>query len=504
MNKKQLIINIFSNIFSFCVGIGINFFLTPFLIESIGKEVYGFIPLIGNFISYTTIFATALNSMAGRFISIKINQKDYKNANIYFNTVLFSNIILSLLIGIIFLLMTIYLEDIINIPINLIKNIKVLFALTFGGAIISLIFSVYSVTTFCTNRMDIKAYINIGETIVRVVSLMCLFLFFKPNVIFIGITTVLMSIFTCYSNYLCTKRYLPYLKLNYQLFDLKVVKLLIGSGMWNAFNQLSSILLTGLDLLLTNLFIGISEAGVLGIVKVIPNLLYSFAAIFSNVFSPQLTILYAKNDINSLVKEIQFSLKIMGVIVGIPIAGFIGFGDIFYSLWVPGEDEILLHTLSILTLLGSLISCSTLTLNNIYIVTNKLKAPAIILFISSILSTIIVILLLMYTDLGIFAIVSVSSFISIIRNLLFDTIYSSYCLNLKWNTFYPYIIKSLISMGLIVFICQVVRNYMIIDDWISLIIAASISSILALIVNGFIILNNSDRKKILIIINRNK
>lgn len=38
MNTKRLIINITSNIISFIVSMGISFLLTPYIINTVGKE----------------------------------------------------------------------------------------------------------------------------------------------------------------------------------------------------------------------------------------------------------------------------------------------------------------------------------------------------------------------------------------------------------------------------------------------------------------------------------
>ena len=39
---------------SLFISIGVSFILTPFLIEHIGKEAYGFFPLANNFVTYIT------------------------------------------------------------------------------------------------------------------------------------------------------------------------------------------------------------------------------------------------------------------------------------------------------------------------------------------------------------------------------------------------------------------------------------------------------------------
>ena len=98
MKNKNLLINIVTSIISLATSIGISFFLTPYIVDKIGKEAYGFIGLINNLVSYISIITIALNSMAGRFITIKIHQNNEKEANEYFNSVLISNIIMALLL----------------------------------------------------------------------------------------------------------------------------------------------------------------------------------------------------------------------------------------------------------------------------------------------------------------------------------------------------------------------------------------------------------------------
>ena len=79
--KKQIYINMASQIVSFAVSVLIGFFLTPYLVENIGSEAYGFIGLADNFISYALLITTALNSMASRFITISIHREEIENVN---------------------------------------------------------------------------------------------------------------------------------------------------------------------------------------------------------------------------------------------------------------------------------------------------------------------------------------------------------------------------------------------------------------------------------------
>ena len=77
-NNKQLATNLIANIISFGVSFGISFFLSPYIISNVGKEAHGFVSLANDFVNYIALFTIALNSMASRFITIKIHKNDWK------------------------------------------------------------------------------------------------------------------------------------------------------------------------------------------------------------------------------------------------------------------------------------------------------------------------------------------------------------------------------------------------------------------------------------------
>ena len=111
-NSKQLTINLAATFVAFSVGLGINFFLTPFIVRNLGAAAYGFVGLSSNIIDYTTLLTIALNSMASRYITISYAKGDIHDANRYFSSVFYSNLIIA---GVIVLAMggcVLYLEKI--------------------------------------------------------------------------------------------------------------------------------------------------------------------------------------------------------------------------------------------------------------------------------------------------------------------------------------------------------------------------------------------------------
>ena len=172
--KKRFFINTIAQIISFLVGLGITFFLTPFIVEKIGTDAYGFIGLASSFIGYVQLITTALNSMAGRFITISYHKGDIESARKYFSSVFLSNLIAIAILTALSVAVIYKLEFIIAIPQNLMTDVKLLFSLSFFNFFISLLFNVYNVSTFIKNRLDLASIRIIVSEVIRCVLLFSL------------------------------------------------------------------------------------------------------------------------------------------------------------------------------------------------------------------------------------------------------------------------------------------------------------------------------------------
>lgn len=503
MKKNQLKFNMITNIFAFVINLGISFFFTPYLIRTVGREAYSFFPLANNFINYTNIITIALNSMASRFTTIKIHRNDEEGANVYYNSVLLGNTVIAIffsLIGIIFIL---NITSILTIPVQLIDQVNKLFCYVLVGLIINIIGSVFGIATYTRNRLDIAAVRNIQSKIIYVGVLIVMFYFFTPSISYIGMASVFSAVYIFITNILLTKKLLPEIKINRKYYKFSAVKELVSSGIWNSINQLSIVLLTGLDLLIANMFLGPAYTGEYAIAQTIPNLIQSFIGMLAGVFIPKFMITYAKNKDNELKTDINQAIKFMGFLIVIPIGFLIVFGGDFFKLWVPTENYAKIHLLSTLVIIPMIVTGSINILFNVYTITNKLKVPALVLLVTGLLNSITVLILINTTKLGLFAIPITSMIIGLCRNLIFTPIYAAKCLNYKKNVFYKAILRGGLCTFVMFSICYTYRKFIPVNSWLMLILAGIITSAFAMIVNYIIVFNREERKKIFkMIINR--
>lgn len=500
MKNKRLIINLISNIVSFGLQLGISFILTPIITEKVGDAAYGFIGLANNFVSYATIFTVIINSMASRFVTLELNKENIKKANRYFSSVLIMDIVMSLIVAIASVIIIFNLNTFLDIPQNLDFDVKLTFIFAFINLIISIMNTVFSIASFAKNRLDIDAIRNIVANILKAIFLIVVFSIFTPKIYYITIAGVLYSIIVICTNIKITKKIAPELKCSLKNYDLKSVIELVKSGAWNSINSLGKTLLTGLDLLIANMFVGADAMGILSIAKTIPTSIENLLTTIANVFSPQFIMLYSKRKIRELINSVNFSIKIIAFVMIVPLSGFIVFGTEFFSLWLPTktEQEIeLIQALSILSLLPYIISACNYSLFLLDTTTNKLKRPVLATLIISILSTVITLILLNNSNMGIYAVAGVSSFFWCIKVFFFNTINAAKNLRVKWYTFYPQYLKNLLVFIIIAVSFNLFKIFFVIDTWKIFILVILLFAIIGYLATFLLLFSNEEKKRII-------
>ena len=153
-SNRKTIVNLICSIMVLCVNLIISFVLSPFIVKHIGVEANGFVTLANNFVTYAQLIVSALNSMAARFITLAYVNKDYKKANLYYNSVFWGNLIIVavlLLPAVIFILK---MEKMVDVPSNILTDVKALFSFVFFNFFVTTGFPNWDCGTFVTNRLD--------------------------------------------------------------------------------------------------------------------------------------------------------------------------------------------------------------------------------------------------------------------------------------------------------------------------------------------------------------
>ncbi len=468
-NDKAIALNMIANILSFGVSLVISFFLTPYITETVGMEAYGLVGLANSFTNYISVITAALNSMASRFIIIELNKGNDDEANSYFSSALIVNTVFAgvLLLPAVWLIINI---KVLNISDYLLLDARITFFFVFSNFVIGLIGSFFGIVLYAKNILWKGAFRTLESNIIRVAIIGLLFSVFSGRIYFVVLASIISAFYCIGFNIFYTRKYIPELHVSRGAFSFSAIKALISSGIWNSVTKLSQILLDGLDLLLSNIFINGEMTGNVSVAKTIPSLYTSVVALLSDSFYPEFLSLYSQNKTSQLMEAINKSINILSAISGICLSLLIVYAKDFYKLWIPSSDGDLLRALTLLSTGTVLISGCVYSLYSVFSLTNKVKMNSIALLITGILSTCTTFICLKNTSWGVYAIVGVSSVYGIIRNLLFTPTYAANCLHVKKTTFYPVILRNLLNVGVLILVNNVIRKILMPSSWLLLIV----------------------------------
>lgn len=496
--KKKILINIISCLATFAITLGINFFLTPYITNLLGAEAYGFVSLAINFTSYASIITLAINSMAARFVSVALFKNKTKDANEYFNSVLAANILIILILFIPAVLCVAFLEKLIVIPVNLILTVKILFGIIFLNFFISLINTSFSVSTYASDHMELYMLKTMESNILKVVIMVVLFYFFGANIIIVGIGYAIATLYQLIFNIIYLKKYLPMIKIKRVFINIKKIKEIAFSGIWNTLTKIGQILTDGLDLLISNIFLGPLAMGQLSIAKTISSSEAILEGYLSNVFQPKITYYYANND-PRIADALKFSMRIVAFFTNILLVGIMVFGLGFYNLWIPSQNTKLIYILTVITLAASIVSSSINPLFSVFTITNKLKVNSLVTVGVGAFNclTVFILLKLNIISNGLYIIAGVSVLTAIIKNLTFTPIYSAHCLGLKKTTFFSPIFQTLINSFVMFVIFTIINRLFVINSWLNLMIVAIIAGVVGISISFCIMFNKEEKTQMI-------
>lgn len=501
MNKgKQLSINLITQIATFVLNLCISFFLTPYIVEHVGKDVYGFVSLSSNFISYVTVFTIALNGMLNRYIAVEYNRKDYISTGKYLSSAIMANIVIMVALVPVIILVVGNLEKLINLPRGFEGDIKLLFLLTFLAFIINLPGCCFNVATYATNRLDKNNICNMLTAILRIAVIIAMLLVFDPHVWYVGLGALVSTVYSIVANIRYKRQLLPQVKVSLKAFDWAVVREVVSTGIWNSINQMTQMLLSGLDLLITNLFVSVASMSLLSYAKMLPTQLLSLIATIAGLFAPTMTIAYAQNKTAEFIKETNFALKFCGFLCSVPIIGLVVFGENFFGLWLNSltkEEVRTVAILAILSILPNFFSVYIYPLYSVSTITRKLKVPVLVSALIGVLNIILVFALLKTTNLGVYAVAGVSSVLFIFRILLFVPTYAAHCIGVKWTTFYKPLIRGVICNLLMLFAFGLIRSVCHIGNWLEFVAVCGVAAVCGYAIAFCILFETEDRKKVL-------
>lgn len=500
--NKQTVINIIASVLNMLVTTLISFVLSPYIVGTLGVEANGFVSLANNFINYISLAATALNSMGSRFLMMAYYNDEHDKFCRYYSSLFFANLLLAVVFGVMGAACVWKLELLLDIPAELVTDVKLLFVLLFANFVISTMITVWTTAPFIKNRLYLNSITTATGVSIRAVVILGLFLCLEPSVCFLGVATLVSGCVGYGLQFLYKRSLFPELRARRKDFSWATIWELVSSGIWNTVSSVGYILTSGVDLLVTNLFVSANAMGVLSLAHTMPVFVNTLNETIANVFTPSLMIDYAKKNTDNLVKTIKQSAKIISVICSLPLGFLLVYGEEFYALWQPTEDARVLHILSVILIFGRVFFTGMQPLFSVFTVVNKVKENAFVTIANGFASVGLMYLLLRFTNLGVYAIAGASVACCFFKNVLFVVPFSAKYLGLKPTAFYGVLTPSVACCAILVAWGCVEKLFFKPASWMGLVGTGIVFVAVGVCLTVFIVLNKQERQHLLSVISR--
>lgn len=450
---------------AFAVNYGISLVLTPYLTDRVGTQAYGFVSLARQFAQYAAIVTAALDSFASRYITIEYHRGNLKQANVFFSSAFWGEFGLASCIMVIVAGFLFYLEYLLRIPEGIITDIKLLFLFVFVNFWITAVFSVFGSWVYIRNRMDAAGMIRGLSYVTEALVLLLLYTLLPARTWYVGAALAAAAAVTAGLHVRFCRKSLPELSVKRKDYSFAAVRRLVLDGVWTSVNSLGDTLNSGLDLVICNLMLPAESMGQLSIARIISSVFGSMFFIVSQSFQPMLLKSYAGGDRKTLMRELRFSMKISGMLSNVEFAGFAALGMAYYRLWIPNQDISLIYRLTLISILTIIPGGPMQPLYYIYTLTVKKKIPCLITIAGGICNVAAMFALITCTDLGIYAVAWTTAAVMAVIDFVTNPLYMAHVLGLPWHTFYPNIIRNLLSCILITGLFQTVAGIWLPDSW---------------------------------------
>ncbi|MGY8938951.1 MAG: lipopolysaccharide biosynthesis protein [Flavobacteriales bacterium] len=355
----------------------VSLYSSRVILNTLGVEDYGIYNVVGGVVIMFGFLNSTMSGTTSRFLSFEIGNGNSKKLKETFSSVFTIHIIIAFLV--LLLAETIglwFVNTKLVIPENRMYAANVVYHLSVLAAMISIVQVPYNALLISHEKMNVFAYIEILNTILKLGILFLLVLWGFDKLIFYGIL-VLSTSFIILMIYLfyCLKKF-PESKYKFTWSKEILHPIFVFSG-WDLYGNLSVMTRTqGVNILL-NLFFGVVINTASGIATQIQGVIMSFASNILLAVKPQIVKYYAAGERKQMLHLMLNSAKLMYLLLFLVSLPLIIEMQFVLKIWLTIVPDYLVGFARLTLIFNFIASISIIVVSGIH-ATGKNKRPSLI------------------------------------------------------------------------------------------------------------------------------
>ena len=426
--KAHLLANIGSNIVAVFVNALIAVWLTSYLVHRLGVEVYGVISLVVSFIAYFELCTRSITSTVSRYVAVSLNSKKIEISSTYFSTAFFALVILCGVLLVPVIILSVTFARLFNIPEGFEAESGWLVFLVMLSSFINAISSPFLVSTFVTHRFYLSNLVKILGLLLRAGVIVLCFAWLGAALQYVGLSYCAMALFGLIGAVVQTRFLTPELHVKPGLFRWNAFREMTVMNTWVTINQVGSLLYLSVSFMVINIFLGSEQCGRYGTIVLWVTLLDLLGGAVGDVFSPIAFDYIARGRIDIMAFQMRRSTKFLCLIMGLPVGLLCGLSVPILKCWL-GPSFADLGPLAWLLVGPWIVNVAVRPMFSIFRGLDRVKIPAIATVIGGVVNVVLSILLIRYTNMGIYGVALALSLSLVVKNPFFTTIYAAIITN---------------------------------------------------------------------------
>lgn len=355
----------------------ISLYTSRVVLNALGVDDYGIYNVVGGFVAMFSLISGALSNAISRYITFELGREDEERLKVVFSTSVTVQIILALVVIVLAEIIGVWFLNVkMNVPDGRMAAANWVFQCSLITFAINLISVPYNACIIAHEKMNAFAYVSILEALLKLGSVLLLFVIGFDRLIVYAILMVLVAtaIRLIYGIY--CGRHFSECHYNFS-FNKPLIKEMTSLAGWNMLGSGGVILNDyGVNVLI-NLFFGVKVNAARGLAVQVNSAVTQFVNSFTTAVNPQITKSYAKGDTDYTFSLVMMSSKYSFFLMLLFAVPLIAETPYVLELWLKNVPDYTVLFVR-LTLIVSLLSTLSTSLYTLALATGNIKKYQII------------------------------------------------------------------------------------------------------------------------------
>ena len=300
--------------------LGVSLYTSRVVLEALGVEDFGIYSVVGSIVLMLSFLNTSMSSATARFITFEIGKKG-KVQKVFSASVLTHIIIAFLILVIGWVLGKFVIFEQLDIPLSRVIAAQWVYYFSLLSASVAVLQVPYSAMVISYERFNIFAYVEIWNSILKLIVVYLLFNLDEDKLVIYGCLVFIVSIIIFFTYFIYARSSFKDCSLDFNL-DFSLIKEMFSFSGWDLYGNLSVVArMQGVNILF-NVFFGALINAANGVAISVQSAVMAFANSAVIAVKPQIVKSYASGDYvrtNELVLNAAKFTFILLLLVTLPL-----------------------------------------------------------------------------------------------------------------------------------------------------------------------------------------